>query len=164
MVDVRQLAPGETDLYKAIRLAALEDAPCAFGSNYEREQAFPREKWERRSSEGWEGKGSICVVAIDGDRGVGIAGGTTPRDVQRAGQLVSLWVHADHRGTDVAARLVAQVEVWSFDRGHEQLLLGVTERNDRATRFFTKLGYVPYDDCLEGEDCIHILSKPLAVT
>ena len=165
MIDVRQLQPGEWQLHRSIRLAALADAPYAFGSTYEREIAFTESKWRERASSGAEGKGSICIIAVDGDQGVGIAGGITHRDDARVSQLVSMWVHADHRGTDVAARLVAQVEVWAFDRGSERIVCGVTPGNDRAARFYQRMGFETCDDDLAvGSACELILTKPLAVT
>ena len=164
MVDIRQLNEGELDLYRSTRLAALKDAPYAFGSSYEREAEFTEEKWLERATSGWEGKSSICIVAVEGACGVGLAGGITNPSNPRIGHLVSMWGQEDHRGTDVASRLVAQVEVWAFARGFETLCLGVTENNERAQRFYEKLGYTDYDGCLEDEDCLIVLHKPLSVS
>ena len=124
-------------------LAALSDAPYAFGSTYDREITFSQEKWDERAGDGSEGKESICIIALDGDRVVGIAGGITHPEEDHVKQLVSMWVAADHRGTDIAARLVAQVEVWAFDRGAERIVLGVTAGNDRAARFYVRMGFEP---------------------
>lgn len=162
-IDVRKLAKGEWQLYRDIRLAALADAPYAFGSTYEREFGFPDEKWRQRADEGAEGRGSICIIALDDEHGVGIAGGITPEDRPRECMLVSMWVHPDVRGSDVAGRLVSQIEVWAFDRGYERILLGVTSENDRAARFYKKMGFVTYDGCIDDEDCETILQKPLSV-
>ena len=164
MIDVRKLQSGEWERYRSNRLAALSDAPYAFGSTYDREITFTESKWRERASSGAEGKRSICIIAVDGDTGVGIAGGITHPDNARISQLVSMWVDADHRGTDVAARLVAQVEVWAFDRGSERIVCGVTPENDRATRFYEKMGFKPYDgDIAVGSSCELILHKRLAV-
>ena len=164
-VKVRQLEPGESDLYKTIRLAALSDAPYAFGSTYDREITFSQEKWDERAGDGSEGKESICIIALDGDRVVGIAGGITHPEEDHVKQLVSMWVAADHRGTDIAARLVAQVEVWAFDRGAERIVLGVTAGNDRAARFYVRMGFEPCKAVLKvGSACETILQKHLSVT
>ena len=163
VIEVRQLASGEWQLYRSIRLAALADAPYAFGSTYERESAFPEEKWQQRATEGATGKESICIVALDGENGVGIAGGITYQANTRINQLISMWVHEDHRGTDIAARLVSQIEVWAFDRGSERIILGVTDGNDRAARFYKKLGFETYDEPVIDEDCLTVLHKPLSI-
>ncbi len=165
MIDVRQLGNGEWKLYRSTRLAALQDAPYAFGSNkYEREIAFSEAKWKERADQGAEGKESVCIIALDGDHGVGIAGGITPTDNPRVSKLVSMWVQEDYRGTDVASRLIAQIEVWSFDRGSEQIILGVSGGNDRAARFYEKMGFRPYDGKIAvGSVCEMFMQKPLAV-
>jgi GNAT superfamily N-acetyltransferase len=164
MVDVRQLENDEWELYRSIRLAALSDAPYAFGSTLERELGFEEITWRERASRGAGGKDGICIISLDGDLGVGNAGGIAVPDDPRVSQLVSMWVHADHRGTDVAARLVAQVEVWAFDRGSERLICGVTKGNDRALKFYSKIGFEPYDGTLaSGSTCEIVLHKPLAI-
>ncbi|MEE2752832.1 MAG: GNAT family N-acetyltransferase [Candidatus Latescibacterota bacterium] len=164
MVNVRQLEKEEWELYRSIRLAALSDAPHTFGSTYEREIVFKESMWRERTTRGAGGKDSICVIALDGDEGVGIAGGITVPEDPRISQLESMWVRADHRGTDVAAKLIAQVEVWAFDRGSESLVYGVTGCNDRALEFYEKIGFEPYDgDLASGSTCEVTLRKPLAV-
>jgi GNAT superfamily N-acetyltransferase len=165
MIDVRQLEESEWELYRTIRLAALSDAPYAFGSTYEGELAFTEAKWRERAPSGAAGKESICIIALDGDQGVGIAGGVTPPNNPRVSQLVSMWVHADHRGTDVATRLVAQVEVWAFDRGSERIICGLTQGNERAAKFYEKVGFEPYvGELATGATCYVALHKPLAVS
>ena len=83
IIEVGHLKHGEWELYRSIRLEALQNAPYAFGSNYEREIAFTEEKWKDCAESRATGKESICVIAIDGSRGVGIAGGITPEDNPR---------------------------------------------------------------------------------
>ena len=164
MVDIRQLKNEEWELYRSIRLAALSDNPQAFGSTYEREIAFKESTWREQTTRGAGGKDSIFFIALFGDEGVGIAGGITTPKYPRVSQLVSMWVHVDHRETDVAARLIAQVEVWAFDRGSESLVCGVTGGNDRALIFYEKIGFEPYDDGLAGgSTCEVTLCKPLAI-
>jgi hypothetical protein len=87
IIEVRHLKHGEWELYRSIRLEALQNAPYAFGSNYEREIAFTEEKWKDCAESRATGKESICVIAIDVRRGVGIAGGITPEDNPRVNLL-----------------------------------------------------------------------------
>ena len=164
IIEVRHLKHGEWELYCSIRLEALQNAPYAFGSNYEREIAFTEEKWKDCAESRATGKESICVIAIDGSRGVGIAGGITPEDNPRVDQLVSMWVHEDVRGSNVAARLASQVEVWAFDRGSEGIVLGVNTGNLRATRFYEKMGFVVFDGEISHRSaCEKYFHKPLAI-
>lgn len=45
---IRQLTPVDAANYRAIRLAALQNAPEGFGSTYESEAAWPMPGWEER--------------------------------------------------------------------------------------------------------------------
>ena len=45
MVSVRATGPGDWELVRDVRLAALRDAPDAFASTYEREAAYTEEQW-----------------------------------------------------------------------------------------------------------------------
>ena len=95
---------------------------------------------------------------------MGIAGGITPEDNPRVNQLVSMWVHEDVRGSNVAARLASQVEVWAFDRGSEGIVLGVNTGNVRATRFYEKMGFVVFDGEISHRSaCEKYFHKPLAI-
>ena len=78
-MDVRRIEAGEGERLRAIRLAALRDAPDAFRSLPEHEEAYAPELWEQH--------GRTVVIAQDGDDWLGTAGwtiqalGTTPAGV-----------------------------------------------------------------------------------
>ncbi len=68
------------------------------------------------------------------------------------------------RGSNVAARLASQVEVWAFDRGSEGIVLGVNTGNVRATRFYEKMGFVVFDGEISHRSaCEKYFHKPLAI-
>ena len=65
-MDVRRIEAGEGERLRVIRLAALRDAPDAFRSLPEHEEAYAPEVWEQR--------GRTVVIAQDGDDWLGMAG------------------------------------------------------------------------------------------
>ena len=119
-----------------IRLAALLDAPFAFGSTLERELAFDEQEWQRRVSDGnwllaWFGQQPVGVVA-----GIPVAGRHDER------HLVGMWVTAAHRGTSVAAELVEAICDWTRSQGASLVTLWVADGNPRARRFYDRLGFI----------------------
>ncbi len=131
---------------KAIRLRSLLADPYAFGSTHENEAAQPGEFWAGRIDRGAHSDTVAMFLALDEDqpdeaaKAVGMVGVFQP-DGQTAIDLVSMWVAPDRRGTDLATRLVAAALAWSRDHGFETVELWVTRGNDRAQRFYERLGF-----------------------
>ena len=48
MVEIREVTPADWEVMREIRLAALQEAPYAFGSTYAREASFTQEQWLAR--------------------------------------------------------------------------------------------------------------------
>ena len=67
-----------------------------------------------------------------------VAGYRTDDDVRH---LVSMWVDPAHRGSGAAARLVEAVCRWAVDDGGRVMSLWVADGNDRARRFYERLGF-----------------------
>ena len=64
---VQRAQPGDWVTLRAVRLAALADAPGAFGSTVGRELAFDEAEWRRRAS-------APSFIAWRGDEPVGLVG------------------------------------------------------------------------------------------
>ena len=120
---------------RTIRLRALQDAPYAFASTYEREAAFDDADWVERLT-----SGSSTFLARVGGTTVGICSGLPPRD--DVIELVAMWVDPAARGSGVAAELVRAVSAWAADQRADRVHLSVAGTNERAKRFYEKLGFV----------------------
>lgn len=146
---VRRVQPGDEATMKAIRLRSLLADPYAFGSTHENEAAQPDEFWAGRVDRGAHSDTVAMFLALDpaGDdeavgpeHAVGMVGVFQP-DGQTAIDLVSMWVAPEQRGSDLATRLVDAALAWSRDCGFDTVELWVTRGNDRAQRFYERLGF-----------------------
>jgi ribosomal protein S18 acetylase RimI-like enzyme len=140
-VRVRQAIPEEWESVRELRLRSLQDAPEAFGSTLEEERAFGRPEWVAWI-EGWEGARNALYVAEARDDGgwVGMAVGSRTGE-ESTGHLYAMWVDPAWRTRGVGARLVREVLVWAGSWGARSVVLGVTETNDGASRFYERLGF-----------------------
>ena len=131
---IRSVKPDEWQRFRELRLAALAEAPYAFGSTLEREQGFDEAAWRSRLS------GRRQFVAEAGGNWVGTAG-VVPADDGEGVELVSMWVAPAARGTGVSADLVQTVIEWARAEDRLPLRLWVAAGNQRAERLYSRLGF-----------------------
>jgi GNAT superfamily N-acetyltransferase len=139
-VVIRRLAPAQWQLYRKVRLAALADAPFAFGSTLDRELGFDDQVWRRRL----QAKGTFLAWLGEEPAGTAAAVADDPDDefaVPGAWQLVGMWVEPRSRGSGVADQLVEAVADYARAQGATQLVLWVTEVNQRARAFYCRMGF-----------------------
>ena len=137
MIHIRRATPADWQVLRDVRLRALADSPSAFGSTLAREQAFGEADWRRRLESGY------CFLAWADDRPVGCVAGIADEDPPGEHQLVAMWVEPDHRGTSAATELVEAVCGQARADGAVAVRLSVADGNDRARRFYERLGFVP---------------------
>ena len=140
-IRVRRLGPDDWKVWRDIRLAALADAPNAFGATLAEEQRFDEAKWRLRLTP----SSGMAAVALDGPNAVGLIGGWTPEWTD-AVFLVATWVDPAARRQGVADALVAEVLNWSRDHGYPRVELRVTDGNDVARRLYLRNGFLPTGD------------------
>ena len=135
MIDVRRVVPGEWAVLRDVRLRALLDAPAAFASTYAREVAFGEAEWRARIG------GGPWWLALAGDVPVGlVAGYATPEDGD-VRHLVAMRVEPAARGAGAATALVEAVCAWAAADGGRVVSLWTADGNDRARRFYQRLGF-----------------------
>jgi GNAT superfamily N-acetyltransferase len=137
-ISVRQVAEDEWRLWRELRLAALEEAPYAFGSTHAetlgRDEAWWRSWWTDQVA------GARFIVTRDGSP-AGMCALCYPQDSGGLPLLISMWVAPEARGSGVAPALLAAVEDWARDAGDEALLLDVVGDNRAASRLYERSGY-----------------------
>jgi GNAT superfamily N-acetyltransferase len=89
-------------VYRDLRLAALRDAPQAFGARLEIERGRDESDWRERLASRTQ-----FVALGDGGRLVGTVGAR--QESEEETELVSMWVAPEVRGIGVADQLVAAV-------------------------------------------------------
>jgi GNAT superfamily N-acetyltransferase len=138
-MEIRRLRPGDEDQLRAIRLRALADAPEAFASTLEREQAYESEIWTSRVT----AEGAVNLLAED-DGPVG----TVAAIMKRPGvaHIVGMWVSPEARGRGVARLLIEAVVRWAGERGVGRLELWVADGNDAARTLYAKAGFAHSGD------------------
>ncbi len=143
---IRRLTSDDWVAYREIRLAALADAPSAFGSNLARELAYPDDIWRSRL----DGSQSTVFAAEWEGRLVGLVGGLSTASEGTA-LLVSMWVAPEARRQGVGDALVQRVISWAEEAGYTRLELAVTVGNEAAERVYTRCGFVRTDPAEWGE-------------
>lgn len=135
--------------YRELRLSALRDpaAPVAFFE--------PIEDALARSPEGWRQRAvshllrTTFVVERSGDGGwVGMATAL----LTEGGHIhvVGVFLRPEQRGTGLAAELLGAAIAWS---GKREVRLDVHEDNERAARFYRRLGFRPTGRLIPDPRC-----------
>jgi len=139
VIELRVLTPDDWPIWRDLRLAALAEAPHAFGSRLADWQG------DGDRSERWRARldipGSYNLVAVIDGRPVGMASGVLTDD-RGVVELISMWVHPIARGQGVGDQLVGAVERWAARHvGAHVVRLAVTEGNEAAAALYRRNGF-----------------------
>lgn len=135
MACVRRATEDDWRDLRAVRLAALADAPSAFGSSLAAEAGREEDKWRE-----WT-RSAAVFLAFEDAAPVGMVA-ALPGEVPEERRLVALWVQPQHRRTGVASQLVAAIEGWAREVGASRVSLWVSQGNSAAERLYLGRGYV----------------------
>jgi ribosomal protein S18 acetylase RimI-like enzyme len=165
VIAVRAVRAGEGELLRELRLRALADAPAAFASTVEQEQALPESHWSELADRSDLSDAAAIFVAIDDGRWVGMGAGRWDDRDRGIAHLWSMWVDPGSRGARIGERLVDQVARWAAEQGGSFLRLGVITRPGDATGFYERIGFVRTGE--EGPlrrdpaRSVHFLARPV---
>lgn len=140
-VDLRQIGPGEWQLWREVRLRALAEAPYAFGSTLAFWQGSDLEdRWRSRLADV-----PLNVVAVAAGSPVGQVSGTA-LDPEGRVELISMWVDPAVRGAGVAETLVSEVVDWARGTCAAVVVLSVKKQNAPAIGLYRRVGFEPTDE------------------
>jgi ribosomal protein S18 acetylase RimI-like enzyme len=140
LITVRPAREDDWSSLKAVRLAALLDAPTAFGVSHQEASAYTDEQWRTRAS----GRQTVFWLAFEGSEAIGMIGGAVSQ--AKRYNLIGMWVAPPARGSGVAGELVGAVKSHALAQGYERVFLDVAPENLRAARFYRKQGFVFIDE------------------
>ncbi len=136
---IRRLTEADAGAFRAIRLAALELAPEAFGTVLAEEAKRPVAHFASLLQE------AAVFAAEDGGALVAVARltpGRAPKEAHKA-TINGFFVRPEFRGSGVARALMAALIAAA--RGHyEQLVLEVVAENAAAIRLYGRFGFVEF--------------------
>jgi ribosomal protein S18 acetylase RimI-like enzyme len=126
MTEVRKIGPDDWEIFRDIRLRSLADAPDAFGSTLDHEQASTETDWRRRAS------GSVVVVL---DPAPVAVGGLF--DKEGVGHVWGMWTDPAHRRRGHARAILD-----SLVPAVGPVQLHVNVANHGARRTYERYGFV----------------------
>ncbi|MFR0355143.1 GNAT family N-acetyltransferase [Streptomyces sediminimaris] len=136
MVTLRVLTPDDWPLWRALRLAALTDAPNAFKVRLADWHSGEEERWRARLGL----PGAHHVAALLDGHAVGMASGLP--GAAESKELRSVWVSSRARGRGIGNRLVAAIETWALASGAAALKLAVLADNEPAIALYRRHGFM----------------------
>ena len=136
---VRELVFGDAEAFREIRLEALLLHPDAFGSVHAVEATEPISAFEQRIT-----KGGLFGGLKDGLlMGMAGFGAQSAAQLRHKGILGGMYVRDLERGSGLADEIVGAVLEHARSRV-ELVQLSVATTNDRAIRFYQRLGFKRY--------------------
>jgi ribosomal protein S18 acetylase RimI-like enzyme len=162
VIELRVLAPDDWKIWRGLRLAALAEAPQAFGSRLADWQGDGDR--ERRWRDRLQIPGSHNLVACLDGQPVAMASGV-PTERDGVAEVISMWVGPDARGKGVGDLLLREIEGWALRRGATALRLSVMPGNDPALALYRRNGFQatgePGDLLPDGVGREEVMAKPL---
>lgn len=151
---IRSTTEPDWPLLKELRLAALLDAPTAFGVSHASAAANPDTQWRDRAA----GRGPATYLLAFDNTGapIGMIGGVL--SAAQEFNLIAMWVTPTQRGSGAAAALVEALLAHAVAQGHQRVVLDVSPDNARAAAFYQKRGFtfLPHWEALESHPHIQV--------
>jgi len=139
---IRPFLATEWPAYREIRLRALADAPQAFSTTLDTQQALAPEAWAARLGAAAASGNDYPLLAELQGQAVGLAWAKVDADDAGIVNLFQLWVAPGARGQGVAAALLEAAIGWARARQAQALQLGVNCDNLAAIRLYQRSGFV----------------------
>ncbi len=136
-----RITPALAASLKQARLAALNEAPGAFGSTYADESQLSEAEWLGRAS-AMTLDDAVGYLVLNNKQPVGMVRGSLDvADHSLRAHVASMWVAPKWRRAGVGSQLLAAVLDWASRCGAAEVLLTVTNNNDAAMSLYARHGF-----------------------
>lgn len=125
----------------ALRLAALQTDPDAFGDQYVVASRRTTTEWENWLAERANGNDRELFVLMESGGYVGMCGAGINRDSVKHGFIWGVYIRPDYRGQGGGALLMATAHRWLAARGGVNVEAKVAAPNEVAIKFYRRIGY-----------------------
>ncbi|HKA08978.1 MAG TPA: GNAT family N-acetyltransferase [Candidatus Dormibacteraeota bacterium] len=135
-IELRRLLADDWRVWRGLRLAALEEAPHAFGSSLAdwTGTGDSEDRWRSRlTAVPFHLAAYLCGSEAGMVSGADLGDGTA--------ELLSMWVAPFARGCGVGDALVDAVVAWARQTGASRLTLDVFEDNPQALHLYRRHGF-----------------------
>jgi RimJ/RimL family protein N-acetyltransferase len=150
MTSIRRLQVGEVELFKQVRLMALQEAPYAFPTTYAHAIQRSAEGWQEQADRSAEGPDRATFIVFSDDIPIGMAALYRDEEKVDVGELLQVWVSPEYRGTRVIWDLMDEVFHWAKENRFSKMIAGVTKGNARAQKFYIKYGFLVLAESSKG--------------
>ncbi len=140
MIHIRPFKTLEWDLYRNIRLMALESDPGVFSATYEKAAAYTDSEWKERLNDP-----DIGVFAVfDDDKVVGMTGVRKDKDENGdpAAVLWGSWLMPAYRGQGNSVKMYRARFDWALEKGLKRVIVSHRESNAASRAANQKHGFV----------------------
>ena len=136
-MEIHRLSVDDWQRLKQLRLAALSDAPQAFGSTLVGAERYSAADWRKQIEE------LATFVAVSEKKDIGIVRGAVDDSEANNAFLISMWVAPDSRGLGAGKQLIGAVISWARDAGFTRLKLDVADDNSPAIALYERMKFLP---------------------
>jgi len=146
---MRTVQEKDGSLLRDVHLRMYADAPDAFSESVALADAMTDEQWNYRARQLSKPGEAVAFVAMEAAEAVGFIAGFVGRwrdgamrpDRRDTVTLAKAWIDPRCRGRGLGRKLAEAVEAWAREQGAVTLEAQVTETNEPAARFYSRLGF-----------------------
>lgn len=146
-ITVTRFTPQQWLIYRALRLASLEEAPDAFGALLSEQQDWPDMLWKMRLEAGIFSDDAYPLLAQCDGGPAGLAWGkiegkTSAENASPIVHIYQVWVAPAYRGRGIANALLTEIIAWARTKNARAVQLSVALTAATATRLYQRAGFV----------------------